>query len=370
MSLVDDAAHLALVELDEDIIQSLREEEYAKASNASLVHSQPQIHGTMRVQLLEFLAQAQSALGLLPETLTLAVSVLDRYMSRRVVFARHYQLLGCVCLWLAAKTIDNKIKLPTTATLSYLCGNTYAESMFKEMELHVLVTLDWNILAPTTSDFIDISLEEVSQTIFPSIDTHDYERLNCMAKFICECALFSPDFIGVLPSTAAASSVALATTVLDTIEAHNWPTVFPTGCAHECFEALVSLMSNPSQECINRHGLENDGEIPSYFSEFFARLAESARKASSYPIGAGQDQYSYTGYSEPSTPVRSRQMSFDSSYPITPFDDDLVSPSDSSRSPDTYFVPLTPEKVRHQESLPGIPSDKGTTYYRYNDAML
>lgn len=361
MSIVDDAAHLALVELDEDIFCSLKQEECQKTANAELVRSQPQVDDAMRPRLLEFLAQAQSAYGMEPETFTLAVNVLDRYMSQRVVFARHYQLLGCVCLWLAAKATDSKSKVPTTGALAYLCADTYAESMFREMELHVLTTLEWNIMAPIAADFVDVSLSEVSCALAPSVDANDYEKLNSMARFLCDCALFSPELVGTKASTLAASSVALSTVVLDVVECRRWPTFYPTGCVCHCFEALVSLLSNVPRECLARH----EGEVPLYFSDFCRRLAESTLIS----MGRCLSKRNYYGLesSEPSTPVQSRQVSIDSGFPITPSDEGLTTPRAEVPSPDTYFVPLTPEGAHHPEARTmGSAHSKPFPYYRYD----
>ena len=62
----------------------------------------------MRPYLVDFLIEAHAAFQLLPETLFLAVNLLDRYCSKRVVYKRHYQLVGCAALLIAAKYGDRK----------------------------------------------------------------------------------------------------------------------------------------------------------------------------------------------------------------------------------------------------------------------
>jgi hypothetical protein len=68
----------------------------------------------MRPYLLDFLIEAHQYFQLLPETLFLTINLLDRYCSRRVVYKRHYQLVGCASLPIAAKYGDRKDRVPTT----------------------------------------------------------------------------------------------------------------------------------------------------------------------------------------------------------------------------------------------------------------
>lgn len=65
----------------------------------------------MRPYLIDFLVEIHSQYRLRPETLHLAVNIADRYTSKRIVYKRHYQLVGCAALWVAAKFEDAKVCL-------------------------------------------------------------------------------------------------------------------------------------------------------------------------------------------------------------------------------------------------------------------
>ena len=106
----------------------------------------------MRPYLLDFLIEAHSAFQLLPESLFLTVNLLDRYCSKRVVYKRHYQLVGCAALLIAAKYGDKKDKVPTIKELKSMCCSLYDDDMFLQMEWHVLSTLGWAIGHPTVED--------------------------------------------------------------------------------------------------------------------------------------------------------------------------------------------------------------------------
>lgn len=158
----------------------------------------------MRPFLLDFLVEAHSAFRLIPETLYLAVNLLDRYCSRRVVYKKHYQLVGCAALLVAAKYGDKKDHVPHIGELQSMCCGLYDVEMFTQMEWHVLQTLDWLIGHPTVDSFLQAILAD---------EPYDAE-LEHMTWYICEIALFHRDFVSVLPSVLARSALALARYVL------------------------------------------------------------------------------------------------------------------------------------------------------------
>lgn len=158
----------------------------------------------MRPYLLDFLIEAHAFFQLLPETLFLAINLLDRYCSRRVVYKRHYQLVGCASLLIAAKYGDKKDRVPTIRELKSMCCSLYDDEMFTQMEWHVLNTLDWIIGHPTVESFLQIALVE---------DFEDFE-VQHMTLYICEIALYYREFVSTKPSVMARASLALARGIL------------------------------------------------------------------------------------------------------------------------------------------------------------
>src|SRR5436190_13669078 len=159
----------------------------------------------MRPYLLDFLIEAHTAFQLLPATLFLTVNLLDRYCSKRVVYKRHYQLVGCAALLIAAKYGDRKDRVPTIRELKSMCCSLYDDDMFIQMEWHVLQTLGWVIGHPTVDNFLQIALSEVSYD--PQVEH--------MAWYIAEIALFYKEFVSTRPSVMARSSLALARCILN-----------------------------------------------------------------------------------------------------------------------------------------------------------
>lgn len=168
------------------------------------IEIQTEIQWFMRPYLLDFLLEAHHAFQLLPETLHLAVNLLDRYCSRRVVYKRHYQLVGCAALLIAAKYGDRKERVPTIRELKSMCCSLYDDDMFTQMEWHVLQTLNWIVGHPTVTSFLQLALTEV--TFDPEVEH--------MTWYLTELALYHKDFIPVRPSVMARSALALARCIL------------------------------------------------------------------------------------------------------------------------------------------------------------
>jgi Cyclin, N-terminal domain/Cyclin, C-terminal domain len=165
---------------------------------------QTEIQWFMRPYLLDFLVEAHSAFQLLPETLFLTVNLLDRYCSKRVVYKRHYQLVGCAALLIAAKYGDKKEKVPTIKELKSMCCSLYDDDMFLQMEWHVLSTLDWSVGHPTVDSFVKLAVKD---------NIADPETEN-LTLYILEMALFHRDFVSKQSSTLALAALALARHIL------------------------------------------------------------------------------------------------------------------------------------------------------------
>ena len=57
----------------------------------------------MRSVLLNWLIDVHLKYKLQPETLFLAVHIIDSYLERRILYRTELQLLGITALWIAAK---------------------------------------------------------------------------------------------------------------------------------------------------------------------------------------------------------------------------------------------------------------------------
>jgi len=99
-------------------------------ASVELIDMQPELQWYMRPYLVDFLIEIHQQYRLRPETLYLALNIVDRYVSKRIVYKKHYQLVGCAALWIASKFEDAKDRVPTVEDLCAVCCSAYDQSAF------------------------------------------------------------------------------------------------------------------------------------------------------------------------------------------------------------------------------------------------
>lgn len=221
----------------------------------------------MRPYLLDFLVEAHSAFQLLPETLFLTVNLLDRYCSKRVVYKRHYQLVGCAALLIAAKYGDRKEKVPTIKELKSMCCSLYDDDMFLQMEWHVLSTLDWTVGHPTVDSFLKLAVKDT----IPDPETEH------LALYILEMALFHRDFVSKPSSTLALASLALSRHVLGRPQARA-----NEYASRYCERTLVELsqkLHHPSEILSRKYASGRYSGVSRILTMFLAEQAAMAAAA-------------------------------------------------------------------------------------------
>ena len=213
----------------------------------------------MRPYLLDFLIEAHAAFALLPETLFLTVNILDRYCSKRVVYKKHYQLVGVTALLIAAKYGDCKEKVPTIRELSKMCCSLYEEHTFTEMEWHVLQTLDWVIGHPTIDTFLQITRDG---------SMYDSE-LEHMARYICEIALFYKEFVSKRPSDVARASLAISRAILGRKQPgeYDWEADYDS----KTLASLLQLLHKPSTVLSHKYSSSHLSRVSKSLAMFVAR---------------------------------------------------------------------------------------------------
>ncbi|KAG8879125.1 hypothetical protein FRB97_001950 [Tulasnella sp. 331] len=212
-------------EYREDVKAWMLEKEKQTLASATAMDQQPELQWHMRSHLLDFIIEIHLHFRLRPETLYLTLSILDRYVSRRVVYKKHYQLVGCVSLWLAAKFEDAKERVPSVRDLKELCHGQYDEGSFAQMEGHVLGTVDWDLGHPTPESWLRVLCTETH--VGPAVQTgfgmfgaegalglvespFEDMRTQHVARFLMELTLYGRDFLQFVPSMIALAALCLA----------------------------------------------------------------------------------------------------------------------------------------------------------------
>ncbi|KAK8195967.1 hypothetical protein M8818_007118 [Zalaria obscura] len=278
-ALGDELSQLTADEYQEDILDHMEYMEGETMPDINSIEIQTEIQWFMRPYLLDFLLEAHHAFQLLPETLFLAVNLLDRYCSKRVVYKRHYQLVGCASLLIAAKYGDRKERVPTIKELKSMCCSLYDDDMFTQMEWHVLQTLNWQVGHPTVTSFLQLALTEVE--FDPEVEH--------LTWYICENALYHKEFIMVRPSVMARSALALARWILSRPDPHQseWAGRYEPQVVID----LHSRLPTPSQALFRKYSSHLLSSVSNTTEAFLQRQALMERKEAEANVIAMEQQY-------------------------------------------------------------------------------
>ena len=197
----------------------------------SAMEQQTDIDMTMRAALIDFMIELHAIFHLRQETLYLGINILDRYTSRRVVNKKHYQLVGCVAIWIAAKFEDAKDHIPNTGDLKQYCRGVYEENSFMQMEGHVLATIDWELGHPTSEAWfrcmvntLDRSGSAAAKEMairqgwvgLPELETRGVPVImadlttQCIGRYLMEAMAYQASLIDVPPCVIAEAALILA----------------------------------------------------------------------------------------------------------------------------------------------------------------
>lgn len=197
-----------------------------------MIDLQPEIQWFMRPFLLDFLIELHLLFKLQPLTLFLCLNIIDRYCAKRIVFKRHYQLVGCTALWIAGKYEDKKSRVPTLKELSVMCRNAYDEEMFIQMEMHILATLEWSLSHPNLEECLQLAIaasnitqgtpckyNRANSTSSAATGSSRALAVTAVGRFLCELSMYDKYFMLVPTSLVATTANLLACLMLNVLNA-------------------------------------------------------------------------------------------------------------------------------------------------------
>lgn len=152
--------------------------------------------------LVNWLVKIHNKFGLLPETLYLAINIMDRFLCKELVQLDKLQLVGTSCLFIASKY--EEVYSPSIKHFASETDGACTEEEIKEGEKFILKTLSFNLNYPNPMNF----LRRISKA-----DDYDIQS-RTLAKFLLEISLVDFRFIGILPSLCAAAAMFLSRKML------------------------------------------------------------------------------------------------------------------------------------------------------------
>nr|GEZ15203.1 hypothetical protein [Tanacetum cinerariifolium] len=150
--------------------------------------SQPDITAYMRATLIDWLIEVHIEFDMRPESLYLAINIIDRYLSIKTVLISELQLLGITALLLSSKyeelqPLEVNDDLVNVNSMIYISDNTYSRKQILAIESDILSHLSWCLMVPTpymfTVRYIKASLPSDNEVVnmaffFTELSLMDY----------------------------------------------------------------------------------------------------------------------------------------------------------------------------------------------------
>ena len=118
-----------------------------------LMKTQKSINQKMRAILIDWIVDVHKKYRLKPETLYLAVNIIDRFLSKQNVTTIKLQLVGVVSFLIASKYED--IHPPLVKELAEITDGAYVPSQLLSMENQILSCLNFDLFYPTQWHFLE-----------------------------------------------------------------------------------------------------------------------------------------------------------------------------------------------------------------------
>lgn len=194
---------LMVAEYVHEIFDYMKELEISTLPNPDYMESQTELEWKMRGILVDWLLEVHTRFRLLPETLFLAVNIIDRFLSRKVVQLDRLQLVGVTAMFIASKY--EEVLSPHVQNFRHVADDGFTEAEILSAERFILGALDYDLSYPNPMNF----LRRISKA-----DNYDIQT-RTLGKYLLEIGCLDHRFIKHPPSLVAAASMFLARLVLE-----------------------------------------------------------------------------------------------------------------------------------------------------------
>ncbi|KAF2272586.1 A/B/D/E cyclin [Westerdykella ornata] len=212
-----------------EIFEYLKELEVATMPNPNYMDNQNDLEWKLRGILVDWLIEVQTRFGLYPETLFLAVNIIDRFLSTKAVELDRLQLVGVTAMFIASKY--EEILSPHVGSFRHLAEDGFTEDEILSAERFVLAALNYDLSYPNPMNF----LRRISKA-----DNYDIHT-RTLGKYLMEISCLDHRFIAHPPSQVAAAAMYLSRMVL---ERGPWDATLAhySGYKEEEIQPVVELM--------------------------------------------------------------------------------------------------------------------------------
>lgn len=193
---------LMVSEYVNEIFDYLRKLEPETQPNPNYMDDQIDLRWQMRGILVDWLVEVHTRFRLLPETLFLAVNIVDRFLTNKIVMLDKLELVGVTAMFIAAKY--EEVFSPHVQYFRHVADDGFTEDEILRAERFILATLDYNLSYPNPMNF----LRRISKA-----DQYDFQT-RTFAKYLIEISLLDHRFLEFLPSHVSAAAMYMARMML------------------------------------------------------------------------------------------------------------------------------------------------------------
>ncbi|KAK8774877.1 hypothetical protein V5799_010586, partial [Amblyomma americanum] len=169
------------------------------------LRSQVEVNASIRARHIHCLILTHNALHFLPETLFLAVSLVDHYLQVRIIVKGNMRRLWIAALFLAAKYEETQgplVSIRFMETMKYISDFQLRDVW--EMEKDILRAVNWSLTRPLSVNFLSRNCKAAQAT--------KVEEMT--ATYILEVCLLDYCMAWVKPSRRAAAALCCALLLL------------------------------------------------------------------------------------------------------------------------------------------------------------
>ena len=182
----------------EDICEELSKNEDKYLVDPQYMSNQSDINHRMRAILIDWLIDVHLKYRLVPNTIYIAVNLIDRYLSKAETSRAKLQLVGVTAMFIACKY--EEIYPPELKDFVYITDGAYVKSDVLKMEFKMLSKLNFDVTFPTQWTLFE--------TFKRKLDLDD--KTFKLAWFLMELCLIDYKILKFKMSEIAASAILIA----------------------------------------------------------------------------------------------------------------------------------------------------------------
>ena len=207
----------------DDICQELFSNEDKYLVDPKYMSNQSDINHRMRAILIDWLIDVHLKYKLVPQTMYIAVNLIDKYLEKNETNRAKLQLVGVTAMFIACKY--EEIYPPDLKDFVYITDGAYVKQDVLDMEYKMLKSLEFNITFPTQWSIFEIYKKKLD------LDDKTFK----LAWFLMELCLIDYKILKFKMSYIAASAILIAIKTL--------------GIYRNDFSSVIGIEENQLEEC-------------------------------------------------------------------------------------------------------------------------